>query len=172
MSMFIYGEEYTGLGGGGQILVMKAVERYFKQDGVTPKSGLGAILIHEAGHNLGFDHTFMHGVAYAGDFAFDVMGYYPLSYSFSQLRKDSWRRLVDDHKILTLQETLDKDQTLYSRKSPVPVIDAKFNEVLAEINEARQLYDGMHYLEAYDKTAEAETSERGLNELIWRYLRH
>jgi hypothetical protein len=168
--MIIYGEEYTGLGGGGQILVMKAVERYFKPDGVTPKSGLGATLIHEAGHNLGFDHTFTHGVAYAGDFAFDAMGYYPLSYSFTQMRKDCWRRLIDDHKILKLQDTLEEDQTLYNRKPPVPAIDPKFNDVQAKINEARQLYDGMHYLEAYDKMAEAEASERDLNELIWRYI--
>jgi hypothetical protein len=170
MSMIIYGEEYTGLGGGGQILVMKAVERYFKPDGVTPRSGLGATLIHEAGHNLGFDHTFTHGVAYAGDFAFDAMGYYPLSYSFTQMRKDCWRRLIDDHKILRLQDTLEEDQTLYNRKPPVPAIDPKFNDVQAKINEARQLCDGMHYLEAYDKMAEAEASERGLNELIWRYI--
>jgi parallel beta-helix repeat protein len=105
MSMRVYGGEYTGLGGSRQILVMQEVGRYFEEDGVTPKSGLGKTFIHEAGHNFGFPHTFT-PTAYAGDFAFDVMGYYPHSYFFTHLRKDSFRRLVVDFRLAELREGL------------------------------------------------------------------
>lgn len=170
MSMMIYGGEYTGLGGGGQILVMKEVGRYFKEDGVSPKSGLGLVLIHEAGHNLGFPHTFTHGIAYAGDFAFDVMGYYPYSFFFAQLRKDCFRRLVVEHRMFDLQGLLDDDLTLYGRKNSTSVIDAEFDKVYVKIDEALQSYNGLRYLEAYEKIVEAESMEVSLQELVWIYL--
>ena len=83
---------------------MKELGRYFQEDGVSRKSGLGQILVHEAGHNLGFPHTFG-GLQYAGDFAFDVMGYYPYSYRFTQMRKDCFQRLVGDLKKLRFLPT-------------------------------------------------------------------
>jgi len=169
MSMFVYGNEFTGLGGGGQILVMKTVERYFKEDGVIRKSGLGATFIHEAGHNLGFPHTFK-GKTYAGDFAFDVMGYYPYSYLFSLLRKDSLRRLIDDYRILSLEDALEGDKLLYGSKPPTQPIDVKFNETYAKINESKQLYDTLQYLEAYGKLVEAENMEYELKQMIRAYL--
>jgi len=170
MSMMIYGGEYTGLGGGGQILVMKEVGRYFQEDGISPKSGLGLVLIHEAGHNLGFPHTFIHGVAYAGDFAFDVMGYYPYSFFFTQMRKDCFGRLVVDFRVLGLQGHIDEDLALYGRKNSTSIIDAEFHKVYAKINETLQLHDELRYLEAYDKILEAETLELSLQELIWIYI--
>jgi parallel beta-helix repeat protein len=170
MSMFVYGNEYTGLGGEGQILVMKSVERYFKEDSATRKSGLGLTFIHEAGHNLGFPHTFVNGKTHVGDFAFDVMGYYPYSYFFSQFRKDCFRRLVDDYRILNLEDTLEEDLLLYSSKPPTTAIDAKFDETHAKIDEIKHLYDLMQYLDAYDKLTEAENLERELEEMIWVYI--
>ncbi len=170
MSMRVYGGEYTGLGGGGQILVMKEIGRYFEEDGVTPRSGLGMVFIHEAGHNLGFPHTFIDRVAYAGDFAFDVMGYYPYSYLFTQLRKDSFRRLIVDYKFLGLQETLEEDSNLYSRKPPASAIDTEFNKVYAKMNETLELYDELNYLGAHEKIEEAEKIELHLHKLIWIYI--
>lgn len=170
MSMIIYGEEYTGLGGGGQILVMKEVGRYFQEDGISPKSGLGLVFIHEAGHNLGFPHTFVHGIAYAGDFSFDVMGYYPYSYFFTLLRKDCFRRLVVDFMFLGLEEMLDEDSALYGRKTPNSTIDVKFDEINLRIDDALQLYDKLQYLEAYNKIIEAEELEPSLEDLVWMYL--
>ena len=170
MSMLVYGGEYTGLGGSGQILVMKEVGRYFQDDGVSPKSGLGLVFIHEAGHNLGFPHTFTHGVAYVGDFAFDVMGYYPYSFYFSQVRKDCFRRLVVDFRVFGLEELLEEDLTLYSRKNSTLTIDTKFDEIYAKINETHQLYDELQYLEAFGKIVETEIFESNLRDLIWLYL--
>jgi len=170
MSMIVYGGEYTGLGGSGQILVMKEVGRYFQEDGVSPKSGLGLVFIHEAGHNLGFPHTFTHGIAYAGDFAFDVMGYYPYSFFFTQLRKDCFRRLVVDYRVLDLQEQLNEDFALYGRKNSTSVIDAEFNKVYLKIDETLQLCNELQNLEAYNKIVEAEDMELNLQDLIWIYL--
>ncbi len=169
MSMW-YGGEYTGLGGGGQVLVMKSVERYFETDGITPKSGLGAVLIHEAGHNLGFDHTFTHGMAYAGDFAFDVMGYYPYAYQFSLMRKDSWRRLIDDYGVMQVQERLSGDEQAYNRKPQQPSINARFTDVQTALSEADQSYNALQFLEAHDKIDYSATHERQLNSVVWTYL--
>jgi hypothetical protein len=170
MSMYVYGGEFTGLGGSGQILVMKEVGRYFQEDGTSPKSGLGLVLIHEAGHNLGFPHTFIHGEAYAGDFAFDVMGYYPYSFYFSQLRKDSFRRLVTDYKTLELRRLMDENLALYSRKPPNSTMDAKFDEVNAAINTSRVYYTMLRYLEAYYEAVGGEEKAFRLQELLWIYL--
>ena len=172
MSMIYDGGEYTGLGGDGQILVMKEVGRYFQEDGVSPKSGLGMVFIHEAGHNLGFPHTFKSWgfPSYAGDFAFDVMGYYPYSFFFTQLRKDCFRRLVVDYRILGLQEKLGEDLVLYNRKNATSVIDDKFGEIDTEVDETLLLYDELQFLEALDRIGEAEALEQGLEALIWIYL--
>ncbi|UCD96406.1 MAG: hypothetical protein JSV35_07955 [Candidatus Bathyarchaeota archaeon] len=170
MSMYVYGGEYTGLGGSGQILVMKEVGRYFQEDGTSPKSGLGLVFIHEAGHNLGFPHTFIHGEVYAGDFAFDVMGYYPYSFYFSQLRKDSYQRLVTDYKTLQLQKLMDENLALYNRKPPNATMDAKFNEVNTAITTSRVHYALLRYLEAHNEVVGAEAKATRLQELLWIYL--
>ncbi|MCW3981648.1 MAG: hypothetical protein NWE81_00805, partial [Candidatus Bathyarchaeota archaeon] len=170
MSMMVYGGEYTGLGGMGQILVMKDVGRYFREDGSSPKSGLGMVFIHEAGHNLGFPHTFLTGAMHAGDFAFDVMGYYPYSDHFTQLRKDCFRRLVVDQRTLGLQKLLEEHSALYGRKPSIPAIDGEFEHIHAKINETNQLYEELRFLEAYSKNSEAEALEPPLHDLIWIYL--
>lgn len=173
MSMMANNREWTGLGGDGQILVMKEVKRYFETDGVTPKSGLGMVLIHEAGHNLGFPHTAgitAYSQRYAGDFSFDVMGYYPYAYNFSQFRKDCFRRLVVDLKTFNLEKKLNNDINAYSRKPPVGPIESTINDVDTLINTTRQLSLSMNYLQAYDTISEAEISETTLARLISIYL--
>lgn len=169
MSMWVYGGEYTGLGGSRQILVMQEVGRYFEEDGITPKSGLGKTFIHEAGHNLGFPHTFT-STAYAGDFAFDVMGYYPHSYFFTQLRKDSFRRLVVDFRLAALQEELDKLSAVYVRGTRDADVDAGFSQVHLEVAEVLPLYEELRFVEAYDKMIEAEESLVYLECLLLEHL--
>jgi hypothetical protein len=170
MSMMYAGGEYTGLGGGGQILVMKEVGRYFQADETSPKSGLTSVLVHEAGHNLGFPHTFVHGRTYAGDFAFDIMGYYPYSYFFTQFRKDCFQRSVVDYRTVTLNNLYDQALNLYERKNSTPIMDAEFDLVQARITEAIGLYESLHFLEAYTRIVEAEALQTNLERLIWIYL--
>ncbi len=172
MSMMANGREWTGLGGEGQILIMKEVRRYFEQDGTTPRSSLVPVLIHEAGHNLGFPHTFAANDyrKNAGDFAFDVMGYYPYAYNFSQMRKDSFRRLVVDLKTLDVNRRLNNTLVTYSRKSPNPIIDAKISAVSQSINDSDEYYAGMEFLEANTAISAAQTLMLNLEESVSAYV--
>lgn len=169
MSMHVYGGEYTGLGGSRQILVMQEVSRYFEHDGMTPKAGLGRTLIHEAGHNFGFPHTFT-ATAYAGDFAFDVMGYYPYSYCFTQFRKDTFRRLVVDFRLVALQEKLDKVLTVSERTIPDETLDASLSEVSLQMGGTIEAYEELRFLEAYSKVVQAEDSMAYLENLVLEHL--
>ena len=170
MSMRVYGGEFTGLGGSRQILVMQEVGRYFEEDGLKPKSGVGKTFIHEAGHNLGLPHTFVNNRAYAGDFAFDVMGYYPHSYFFTQLWKDCFRRLVVDFRLLVQRERLDEIAAVYELREPAELIDDQFDLVSLQIAQVNQLYEGLRFLEAYDKVVESEESVDYLEDLVVEYF--
>ncbi|MFP3899129.1 MAG: CFI-box-CTERM domain-containing protein [Dehalococcoidia bacterium] len=169
MSMHVYGGEYTGLGGSRQILVMQELSRYFENDGVTPKAGLGRTLIHEAGHNFGFPHTFT-STAYAGDFSFDVMGYYPYAYYFTQFRKDAFTRLVVDFRLAALQEELDRASTVYERTTPDETIEASLNEVSLQMGGSIQAYEELRFLEAYSKVIQTEDALAYLENLVLEHL--
>jgi len=87
--------EYTGLGGGGNVVCYKDLNRYFASDGTTPRNGLSTLLIHELGHVLGFAHAEITNDAIegAGGFMSDVMSYYTIGApDFSIFLKDSLYR--------------------------------------------------------------------------------
>ncbi len=87
--------EYTGLGGGGNVVCYKDLNRYYASDGTTPRSGLSTLLIHEIGHVLGFAHAEITNDAIegAGGFMSDVMSYYTIGTpDFSIFLKDSLYR--------------------------------------------------------------------------------
>ncbi|NHJ87273.1 MAG: hypothetical protein FK734_17550 [Asgard group archaeon] len=97
MVSWSYGEyrEYTGLGGGGNTVCFKDLNRYFESDGATPRSGLSTLLIHELGHVLGFLHAEINNDATEGTGGFmrDVMSYYSEGTPyFSIFLKDSLYR--------------------------------------------------------------------------------
>ncbi len=75
MEMHVYGKQYTGLGGGGQTVIWKSWERYYRSDGVTPKAGISSIQLHETMHAIGLGHTWALD-HYVSDFSRNVMGYY------------------------------------------------------------------------------------------------
>ena len=75
MEMHVYGRTYTGLGGGGQTVIWKAWDRYYRPDEVTPKDGISAIQLHETMHAVGFHHTWQHE-HYSSDFSYGPMGYF------------------------------------------------------------------------------------------------
>lgn len=156
----------TGLGGLQQVLLLKSIDRYFRFDGVTPKSGLGMMMIHELGHNIAFPHTFGF-LQYAGDFSDDVMGYFSYSYSFCRMRTDMFRRTVVDMKLLELKKALKTD---VSSRWPWPrktlfLKNYLLNAIKLKIDLAMQMYDEMDYLSSYYNIIEAERLETYLREI-------
>jgi hypothetical protein len=75
MEMIASGRTYTGLGGHEQTVCWKTWERYYLEDGVTPKSGISIIQLHEAMHAIGFMHTWVDN-HYVGDFCSSPMAYF------------------------------------------------------------------------------------------------
>ncbi|MHA2264953.1 MAG: hypothetical protein ACXAEN_21380 [Candidatus Thorarchaeota archaeon] len=74
MEMHAAGRTFTGLGGGGQTVIWKTWERYYRPDGVTPKDGVSSVQLHETMHAVGVGHTWSYG-HYVADFSFSPMGY-------------------------------------------------------------------------------------------------
>ena len=87
MEMYVYGHTYTGLGGGGQTVVWKAWERYYRPDGVTPKDGISAVQLHETMHAIGFHHTWQYD-HYSSDFCYSPMGYFAYHNGTGQFDKN------------------------------------------------------------------------------------
>jgi len=75
MEMHVYGRQYTGLGGGGQTVIWKSWDRYYRSDEVTPKEGISSIQLHETMHAIGLGHIWSTD-HYTSDFSRNVMGYY------------------------------------------------------------------------------------------------
>jgi len=88
MEMHAYGRQYTGLGGGGQTCIWKSWERYYRSDGITPKSGISYVQLHETMHAIGIGHTWdTHH--YVGDFSLSPMGYFA-SYNSTGTFDKNW----------------------------------------------------------------------------------
>jgi len=175
MVAWAYGEyrEFTGLGGSGNVVCYKDLNRYYATDGITPRSGVTTLLVHELGHVLGFAHAEItnDAVEGTGGFMRDVMSYYSEGTAyFSVFLKDSLYRT--------------SSQVVYYRNKPA--IDAYRENPLhnttilaqidAIISEGVTALGSMNYLEAflafrqlYDLTLSLEeitptvTSPTGIN---------
>lgn len=103
---------FTGLGGGGRLLILNEVDRLFfnrttNPVGGIPKESLSKVLIHETGHAIGFPHPFNEQLSqYASDFIGDVMGYYPSTANFSTLFMDNFQRLNLESKVNLIYSNL------------------------------------------------------------------
>ncbi len=175
MVAWAYGEyrEFTGLGGGGNVVCYKDLNRYYASDGITPRSGVTTLLAHELGHVLGFGHAEItnDAVEGTGGFMRDTMSYYAIGTAyFSVFLKDSLYRT--------------SSQVVYYRNKPA--IDAYRENplhnttILAQIDQTiiagEAAFSSMNYLEAflafrkfYDLTLNleeitlTETSPTGIN---------
>jgi len=175
MVAWAYGEyrEFTGLGGSGNVVCYKDLNRYYASDGITPRSGVTTLLAHELGHVLGFRHAEITNDADEGTGGFmrDTMSYYAIGTAyFSVFLKDSLYRTssqvvyyrnklaIDNYRVNPLHNT---------------TILAEIDET---INDGETAFDSMNYLEAflayrklYDLTPNLEeitptvTSPAGIN---------
>ena len=87
---------FTGLGGGGRLLILNEVDRLFynRTTDPIPKESLSKVLIHEAGHAIGLPHPFSEvNNQYASDFIGEVMGYYSSTANYSDLFVSNFQRL-------------------------------------------------------------------------------
>jgi len=148
MVAYAYGEyrEFTGLGGGGNVVCYKDLNRYYFSNGTTPRSGVSTLLVHELGHVLGFLHAEITNDAQEGTGGFmrDVMSYYSEGTPyFSRFLKDSLYRTSsfvayyrNEPAIETYRVNPDHNETFLA------VFDAI-------IDEGEAALEAMNYLDAY-----------------------
>jgi len=175
MVAWAYGEyrEFTGLGGSGNVVCYKDLNRYYATDGITPRSGVTTLLVHELGHVLGFAHAEItnDAVEGTGGFMRDVMSYYSEGTAyFSVFLKDSLYRTSSQVVYYRNKPAIDG-----YRENPLhnTTILAQIDQIITEGVTALQ---SMNYLEAflafrqlYDLTSNLEeitptvTSPTGIN---------
>ncbi len=180
MVSYAYGEyrEFTGLGGSGNVVCFKDLNRYYFSNGTTPRSGVTTLLSHELGHVLGFLHAEITNDADEGTGGFmrEVMSYYAEGTPyFSVFLKDSLYRT--------------SSFVVYNRNLPA-IDDYRANplhnatilaEIDAIISEGDAAMEAMNYLNsflAYRKlyeltknleliTTESPTSSAGLASILF-----
>jgi hypothetical protein len=161
---YAYGEyrEFTGLGGDGNVVCYKDLNRYYFSNGTTPRSGVTTLLSHELGHVLGFLHAEITNDADEGTGGFmrDVMSYYSEGTPyFSVFLKDSLYRT--------------SGFVVYNRNKPAidayrinPLHDPATLALIDDvINDAEAAMDVMDYLEAFLAYRELYDLTANLNEL-------
>jgi hypothetical protein len=153
MEMIFDGRTYTGLGGGGQTVIWKSWERYYRSDGITPKDGISTVQLHETMHAIGFAHTWQHE-HYASDFSFGPMGYFAYHNGTSTFDRNWVQGTYLDQMEGQLWENFATEQTAVG-------VDARPETYLAEeraiesFSRAGEYYDQMNWRQAYDALANA-----------------
>lgn len=146
------GKEYTGLGGDARVTMLMELDRLYYPDRVTPRQGATDILVHEVGHAIGFPHTFSSNNL-AGDFIWDVMGYYPGVGNFSSIRIEGYQRYQVDNSIKSRGATL----TGYAiDHGTVPGIRYLLNAAESLFQDIRALYSAHEYVAANAKAQELD----------------
>jgi hypothetical protein len=160
MEMHALGRTYTGLGGGGQTVIWKSWERYYRPDGVTPKDGVSSVQLHETMHGIGMGHTWEYG-HYVGDFSYSPMGYFGFHNGtatfdqnwvqgtyLDQMEAEVWNQFV--HRSQDVGE--DERQQTYDAQE----------WALQSFNRAREYYNQMMWLECYNELIKARDFTRNM----------
>ncbi|MFW9932990.1 MAG: hypothetical protein ACFFDR_10070, partial [Candidatus Thorarchaeota archaeon] len=162
MEMHVYGRQYTGLGGGGQTVIWKSWERYYRPDEVTPKAGISAIQLHETMHAIGLGHTWSVD-HYVGDFSFNAMGYYG-TFNGTGRFEQNW---VQSTYLDQLEGSLVVD---FEENRPSTEDPANERTILAEqmvldsLALAREYYNTMDWLACYN---ELINMDHWISTMIW-----
>ena len=153
MEMHAYGKTYTGLGGGGNTVIWKSWDRYYRPDEVTPKDGISAIQLHETMHAVGFHHTWQHE-HYSSDFSFGPMGYFAFHNGTATFDKN-WVQgtYLDQMEAMLWDDFLTKRASLGVDERPETY--GAEQGVLGLFDEARDLYDEMDWLGAFEALSSA-----------------
>ncbi len=154
MLMHYSGRTFTGLGGRNQTVIWKSWERYYRPDGVTPKSGISSVQLHETMHALGFHHTWTYH-HYVGDFSYSPMGYFAFHNGTSTFDQD-WAQCtyVDQ---MRGQVVGGLEALVRGAPSPLPTnVEYVLTRVLRLLNASDDLYNRMDWRGAYAALQEAQ----------------
>ncbi|MHA2179766.1 MAG: hypothetical protein ACXAAK_15600 [Candidatus Thorarchaeota archaeon] len=153
MEMHVYGRTYTGLGGGGQTVIWKSWERYYRPDGVTPKDGISSVQLHETMHAVGFHHTWQHE-HYASDFSWGPMGYFAFRPGTAIFDKNWVQGTYLDQMEAELWNYFVDEQSNLDPNGPDEAFTAE--EVIEDaFVKARNSYAEMNWLAAYNALVDA-----------------
>ena len=154
MEMHAYGRTYTGLGGGGQTVIWKSWDRYYRPDEVTPKDGISSVQLHETMHAVGFHHSWQHE-HYASDFSWGPMGYFAFHNGTSTFDKN-WVQgtYLDQMEALLLDEFLIEQADLGASERPETYLAEQ--RALAAFAEAAAFYEEMDWQAAFDALSGAK----------------
>lgn len=168
-SMYVYGKEFTGLGGKGHIMIMMDIHRIMGDNLDSPKQGFTSIIIHELGHAVGAMHTFSRG-SHASDFAFDVMGYYPASWNFSTIRKNTMLREIGDFRLLKAYHQLELILSNVNVSTLPSELLNLTSRIFEQLNEIDKYMNETKYIEGNSMLTEVErdiiTLEKAFNDTI------
>ncbi|MHA2157745.1 MAG: hypothetical protein ACXABE_02530, partial [Candidatus Thorarchaeota archaeon] len=136
----------------GQTVIWKSWERYYRPDGVTPKDGISSVQLHETMHAVGFHHTWQHE-HYSSDFSWGPMGYFAFREGTATYDKN-WVQgtYLDQMEAILWDELMNRPQTEFDRP------ETELAEARAHIafNTARELYDEMDWMGAYEALLDAK----------------
>ncbi|MGY5858386.1 MAG: hypothetical protein RTU63_03380 [Candidatus Thorarchaeota archaeon] len=165
MEMHIDGRTYTGLGGGGQTVIWKAWDRYYRTDGVTPKDGVSGVQLHETMHAIGFGHTWRHE-HYSSDFSFGPMGYFTFHNGTASYDKNWVQETYLDqmHAILWDEFTTAQAGLGLDERPETYIAEQK---ALALFEDANDLYEVMNWVECFNVLSEAQ---EWIDRLTWSTL--
>lgn len=147
MEMHVYGRTYTGLGGGGQTVIWKTWERYYRPDEVTPKDGISAIQLHETMHAIGFHHSWQYE-QFSSDFYYGPMGYFAYHNDTSSFEKN-WVQgtYLDQMEVLLYDDFLEKQIGLGVDERPETYLAEQ--KIITLFEDAKAYYEEMDWLSAY-----------------------
>ncbi|MFX0062235.1 MAG: hypothetical protein ACFFC7_08600 [Candidatus Hermodarchaeota archaeon] len=138
--------EFTALGGSGNTVFFKDLNRYFASDGVKPRSGATTVLTHEVGHVL----ELMHAEGWddasqgAGGFMRDTMSYYVEGTPhFSVFLRDSLYRMSSIYARQLANKTVNLWR--YGPNRNNPALD-DFESIMAA---GDSLFNSMDYFNAF-----------------------
>ncbi|MFW9957913.1 MAG: hypothetical protein ACFFCT_07580 [Candidatus Odinarchaeota archaeon] len=153
MVMEYFGSAYTGLGGGGQTVIWKSYERYYRPDGVTPKDGISTIQLHETMHAIGFLHSWQHE-HYASDFSYSPIGYFAFHNGTATFDRN-WVQgtYIDQMEAQLWHEFLIEQSDIGEDAQPKTYLAEE--RALASFELAKQYYNQMNWLDAYNALSHA-----------------
>ena len=142
---------YTGLGGGGQMMQLLELDRLYYPNYTVPRQGFTGVIIHEAGHAIGYPHTFGNEICIS-DFIGDVMGYYPGFSRYSKVRIEAFQRQAMNSRTIKVTNDLillaNEGFDLISQENVTLVLDLQ-SQIL-------ELRSNHNYVTAWDKVIELE----------------